>query len=235
MIKEETAIGAWKEAINTIRSQGSRIKAKSAREYLEAQNLIVTLARPPGDINRIINTLHSNLPVLYPSQENLKSFILSKHQIPGFKYSYGRRIFSYGSKGINQIEQFIIPLLKDNLLSKRTTITLWDPAIDSKPYKIDTPSLVLLETKVRDGRLHLTAITRSLDFYLGWPAHLYQLLILQEYLRDRLKEEDIIVRNGSITTISLNALLFTDLDEQMRTLLDRITVAKQDQRSRTDR
>ena len=162
-MKTKRSKEAWKKAMRYIIEKGQALQTISKRDYHEFGNLIVAVEHAEEDIDEIFMEL-TKLPISYPTTEELKRFILNKTPIPGFSYTYGRRIFQYGFQGINQIDDFIIPLLDENPLSKRAVISLWEPAKDAKPYKKDTPSFIFMQFKIRQGRLEVSTVTRSLDF-----------------------------------------------------------------------
>lgn len=57
--------------------------------------------------------------------------------------------------------------------------------------------------KIRQGRLHLTALFRSHDFAGAYPANLYGLTRLLEYVAERAGAEP-----GSIATVSCSAHIY---------------------------
>lgn len=214
-MKTKTAMQGWKRAMRFILERGEPQKTISQREYFEFANLIVDVEDVETDIDEIFMEL-SRLPISYPTAEELKRFILNKTAIPGFSYTYGKRIFAYSSQAINQIDEFIIPLLKENPSSKRAIVTLWEPQKDAKAYKKDTPSFIFMQFRLRNGKIHASAVTRSMDFLYGWPSHLYQVMILQEYVKEHLP---IPLELGPIATITTNAVLFREHEGIIRKII----------------
>lgn len=65
--------------------------------------------------------------------------------------------------------------------------------------------MIVADFKVRDNKLNVTAVIRSNDLFFGFPANVYQIYILQEYVRKRLG-----IDTGDITFFSNSAHIFED-------------------------
>jgi len=218
-METEDCMNSWKKGIKKIIDNNTIITSMSGRKYYELENLKLIINNPNKDIDEVLIKV-SELPIFYPSKEELKKFILNKNRIPGFSYTYGRRIFNYGSNKINQFDDFIIPLLKSNPNSKRAIVNLWEPKYDSKSYKKDTPSFILISFRLINDKLNITTITRSLDFIFGWPSHIYQTIVLQEYITKKLIKTYPNIQPGKITNLILNALIFKELEEYTNKILN---------------
>ena len=90
------------------------------------------------------------------------------------------RQYSLLNYSLNQLDDYIIPLLKSNPSTRRATASLWDPLIHSSLKIHQSPGLVFLDFKLRNNKLHLTAIVRSNDIFFGWPANIYQIFLIQK-------------------------------------------------------
>ena len=64
---------------------------------------------------------------LYPSLQEIEAIILSKDAGMEHTYSYGKRIFNK----FDQINEFIIPLLKQEPNTRRAIVSLWDVKKDA--------------------------------------------------------------------------------------------------------
>src|SRR3989338_9107152 len=127
--------------------------------------------------------------------------MLSREQPESYEYSYGPRIFNY--RGVNQINDFIIPLLKKDHSSRRAVITLFDPSTDSNLLSKNIPSLLYIYFKIKENRLTLTCSIRSNDLFIGWPGNIYQIIMLQKHVAELLG-----AKIGELTTISCSAHIF---------------------------
>jgi thymidylate synthase len=90
---------------------------------------------------------------------------------------YGPRIRSFGGwphqnsdgrVGIDQVAH-VVDLLRDDPLSRRAVIGIYDPRVDTAPGK-DIPCNDFLQFQSRNGRLHLTVTVRSNDLMWGWSG-----------------------------------------------------------------
>lgn len=203
MIKGRTAYEAWKKALALVREEGRRYKDVRGRYCIEASNLVITV-ETREQLTLPIEYLQSQEDWLYPSLQEIAEVVLVRQPNQCYGYAYGVRLFHHGN-AINQINDFIIPILKRDPTSRRAVAMLFDPAQDSDPTRSDVPGLVSLDFKIREGELQVTAFIRSNDLFIGWPANIYQLQVLLEYIAARLDIEP-----GAITTVSTSAHLFEE-------------------------
>jgi thymidylate synthase len=117
---------------------------------------------------------------------------------------------------LNQLDGYVIPLLKSHPDTRRALVTLADPVADDVTHLHNYVSLLGVWFRVVAGKLTVTALIRSNDFVLGWPANLFQIKLLQEYVAERVG-----VAAGSITTVSLSAHLFLDDEKLISSVLGR--------------
>ena len=82
----------------------------------------------------------------------------------------------------DQIEQ-VIRRLKASPATRRATAVTWIPPVDAA--KDEVPCMIVDDFKLRDGRLHLSIFFRSHDFAGAYPANLYGLARLLEYVAGR--------------------------------------------------
>jgi len=212
-IIKNTTTEVWKDALNYIKEFGDKLKDNNNRNSIEVLNLKLQIKEAFVDIAKPIETLNKFKTWMYPTMEEISSIMLGKKLSPAYSYSYGSTIFNYDEK-INQIDEFVVPLLKKDKTSRRAVVTLWDPHKDSNVNRNLMPGLILVDFKVRDNKLHLTSFVRSNDIFFGWPANIYQLYLLQNYVRDKLNLEP-----GDLTTFSTSAHIFEDQIEHIEKVL----------------
>jgi thymidylate synthase len=169
----------------------------------ESLNIMITI-KDVSSITAPIEALNSFKKWVYPPLEELENFALSKKEIPGYYYNYGARAFKFNNS-MNQIDNFIIPLLKKDSTSRRASVIFYSPEKDSSLFRKDIPGMIMMNFNIRDGKLHATAIVRSNDLFFGWPANVYQTFVLQNYVAKALD-----IELGSISTISISAHIFED-------------------------
>ncbi len=213
MIKTKNAMDAWKECLNLILDEGKDYKDENNRVCRELLNIVVEIENPAEDVAAPIHTLNRFHKWDYPPLDRIAHIILDKKLAPEYAYSYGPRLFNFQNT-FNQVDEFVIPLLKENPDSRRAILNFWDVSKDSKTIKRDIPSLIMLDCKLRDNKLNVTGIIRSNDVFFGWPANMYQIHVLQQYIASKVG-----CKTGSITTISTSAHIFRDQFPYIETIL----------------
>jgi thymidylate synthase len=211
-IIREKALQAWKSALHAILSEGTDFIDREQRTCREVLNLVLTIT-DPVDIDDPIEFMNRAEQWVYPTKEELSSIMLEKKRSMVYEYTYGPRIFEF-QKQQDQINEFIIPLLKKDPSSRRAVIILYDPLKDSKLENKNIPSLMLVYFKIKDQKLHITCFIRSNDMFIGWPANIYQISVLQNYVSEKLN-----LSPGSLTTFSASAHIFHEHKEAIRHIL----------------
>lgn len=126
----------------------------------------------------------------------------------GVKYTYGDRMRWWFET--DQVQGVIDKLARDED-AKSGVIDLWDSEKDLSLG--GSPCLNHLWLRIADSRLWLTATIRSNDMYGAWPANMYSLRALQEYIlfgvnvrRFNLRREQL--RLGDLTVVSESAHVY---------------------------
>lgn len=211
-IREKTTFDAWKKALRHIMDYGHDFKDKDGRTCREVLNLVVEVQEPLYDFEKPIDIMQQ-FEWVYPSKEELSSIIFNKEESATYEFSAGSRIFNY-QKVKDQINDFVIPLLRKDKTSRRALISLINPVIDLDIISKNIPSLMFIYFKIVDDRINLTGMLRSNDFFVGWPGNSYQLVMLQRYVAEKIG-----VLPGIITTISCSAHMFQENFEMANKIL----------------
>lgn len=196
LIRGKTISDAWHRGLNLIWRQGSEITDERGTRIKELLGLQVVVE----------NAFVDMIPAEYSwNKERLDEYALqlSCGINPGFEYTYGERLRSWGFSGVpavDQIEQ-VIRRLKDSKSTRRAIAVTWIPPVDTA--KDEVPCMIVDDFKIRDGRLNLQIFFRSHDFAGAYPANLYG---LSRLLEDVSKEVD--AMPGSISTISASAHIY---------------------------
>ena len=146
------------------------------------------------------------IPVGYAwNEERLEEYArqLLSGDNPGFEYTYGERLRAWalpGSPPLDQIEQ-AISRLRSSASTRRATAVTWIAPLDSG--KEEVPCMIVDDFKLRDGRLHLSIFFRSHDYAGAYPANLYGLARLLQYVAGEVGAEP-----GSISTTSASAHIY---------------------------
>ena len=93
----------------------------------------------------------------------------------GVSYTYGTRLRAFAGT-VDQVAA-IVADLRATGASRRAVAALWNPAQDAG--SASPPCLNLVQARLRDGQLHLTAYFRSHDVYRAWATNAYGLRTLQ--------------------------------------------------------
>jgi thymidylate synthase len=211
-IIEKSADLAWKKALNAALKNGEDFIDHDKRVCRELMNLSITIDEVEN-ITKPIEIINSLKTWVYPPLEELENFALSKKEISGYYYNYGARAFLFNGH-INQIDNYIIPLLKKDKSSRRASVMFYSPESDSSLFKKDVPGMIMINFNIRDERLNVITLVRSNDLFFGWPANIYQTFVIQEYVAKALN-----IRLGSITTLSISAHIFEDQFEHIKKLI----------------
>ncbi|MFP4403726.1 MAG: thymidylate synthase [Candidatus Woesearchaeota archaeon] len=201
-IVSSNVIDAWKKSLRYIIDNGTDYN-DTKRDFRQVLNFNLIITNPVDDINYPIRFLSESDYWVYPSIDEIKNIILSKDKNPSYDFTYGQRLFNFSNK-INQIDDYIIPLLKKDNFTRRGIVIFWDPNVDINTTT-DQPGLLLCTFKIVDNKMNVTAIIRNNDFFVGFPATLYQINLLQEYTADKIG-----VEIGSIIFYSTTAHIYKE-------------------------
>lgn len=204
---------AWIEALKAIRAGGTRFTDERGNLCVEILNLILAV-EDPSSVREPLRTMQTRKTWHYPSADELERAISDPKQ-GSFGYTYGNRIHAY--RGVDQIADFIVPLLKSRSYSRRAVIVLWDPETDADPTKQVVPGHITIDFKLRNRKLHVTSTVRSADIFFGFPANIFQISILQNQVCRALN-----AKPGTLTTVCTSAHVFEyqfkDMDELLAEL-----------------
>lgn len=202
---QNNAYKLWKEAIKLIKEKGKDFKDKDNRTCREVFNLTLNLTDVHNsEIDTPIKTMINSKKWVYPTKEELSNIMFKEYQAPIYEYTYGGRIFGYKGE-LDQINSFIIPLLKKDEDSRRAILVFYDPTEDSKPDNKNTPGIIYVQFRIINSKLNMNCHIRSNDLFFGWPANIYQLYCLMNYVSEKLN-----IEKNKITTFSNSAHIFID-------------------------
>jgi thymidylate synthase len=192
LIKTSTIKNGWETLVKRVMQKGAEIKDERGSLTLELLNTVVTMNRP----------LELEIPNGYFwSGEKLEiyaeQFLSDDKQ--GFVYTYGNRLRKH-FEGIDQIGE-AIKRLKNCKESRRAISVTWDPPTDTKQEEV--PCMILVDFKIRDGKLHTTGLWRSHDIYGAWFPNAVGLTHLSKYVAG-----EVGVDVGSLTIHSISAHIY---------------------------
>ena len=117
-----------------------------------------------------------------------------------FEYTYGERLNAWGVETLNQIE-YVIKKLQTSPKTRRAVATTWDPRKDTIVDEV--PCLNHFVFMTRENILDISVMVRSNDMYGAWPANVYALGELLQYVCEKTGLDA-----GTITTLSVNAHIY---------------------------
>jgi thymidylate synthase (methanogen type) len=209
----DNVVELWKNALSLVVRQGEEFTDNDNRICIEENNLVLTLTDTSKNVGEPIEMMIEKKKWVYPSKDELSNIMFKEYEAPTYDYTYGGRIFSFADK-IDQINEYILPLLKSDPSSRRAIIIIYNPEEDSKMSNKNSPGIIYMQFRIKKSQLHVNCHIRSNDLFFGWPANIYQVFTLQKYLAEKLK-----VGQGNISTVSNSAHVFKDdLDEISRIL-----------------
>ncbi|MEM2146183.1 MAG: thymidylate synthase [Candidatus Jordarchaeaceae archaeon] len=189
-ITSNSILDAWKKGLELLRKKG--LKTMDDNQALsEILQLFIVLENPVDEEEKI--------SIVNPSMADwMKANFEHEILVPelGNAKSYGCRLRNY--KGRNQL-QWVKEKLRNKPETKSATITMLMPDED-KSY---VPCVSLLDFKLRNNTLHMTATCRSLDF--GKKA-LFNFLALKR-IADEVKDE-LSIPNLTLTVHIISAHVY---------------------------
>lgn len=199
----------WQKLIKKILKEGKLITDERGSKTLEILNAIVEIQNPFKPNFYQINEEIEAPKGYFWSGEKLKEyanqFLTPDRQ--GFIYTYGNRL--RGHFNVDQVKE-AIKRLKKFKKTRRATMITWDPKIDSKEDEV--PCMILIDFKIREGKLHTTAVWRSHDIYGAWFPNAVGLAYLTKHVAEKTGAQV-----GPITIHSISAHIYeTDLEEAQK-------------------
>ena len=208
----------WVTLVKKIMEEGKEINDERGSLTKEVLNTLVTIRDPLGkqkSKNNDETDMFEDIKIptgYFWRGEKLKiyseQFISDDKQ--GFVYTYGNRLRAH-FEGIDQI-QVAIDRLKNCTESRRSISVTWDPTVDTKVDEV--PCMILVDLKIRNGKLYTTGLWRSHDIYGAWFPNAVGLTYLTKYAADQLG-----VEVGEISIHSISAHIYeVNFDDAKKTL-----------------
>jgi len=192
---------AWIESCKCIFQEGQTIK-DGGQDVKELQHLVLTIKNP--ELNDAIIRKYGDKAMI----DWMLSNFLEQKTVPELKngLSYGTRLFNYNGK--NQVE-WVIKKLKAKPETKAATIPMILP--EDEGY---IPCVSVLDFKIRDGKLMLTAMCRAIDFGKKVYANLIALYKIQQMV-----SEQVNVPAGELIMYLVSAHIYDEDYKNVRKIL----------------
>ena len=159
----------WKKVLKHILENGNELVDNKNMPHKESLNIIAKIESMEG-ITKPIEILRGFEKWVYPNLEEIKDSILEKNPFNRYYYDYGLRAFNFN--GVNQVDDYVVPLLKKSPNSRRAVVVFYTPS-DGVPLKKETPGLITMAFNIRNKKLHATSVLRSNDFFLRMARKYY--------------------------------------------------------------
>jgi thymidylate synthase len=192
MIKVPTIKTGWETLVKRIMKNGVEIRDERGSITKELLNTMINVKNP----------LDTESPKGYfwtgeKLDKYSEQFLSSDKQ--GFIYTYGNRLRAHFD-GIDQVQE-AIDRLNNFKESRRAISVTWDPTIDAKNDEV--PCMMLVDFKIRDGKLNTTGLWRSHDIYGAWFPNAVGLSNLANYVAGEVGAEV-----GTLTIHSISAHIY---------------------------
>ncbi|MDD3985268.1 MAG: thymidylate synthase [Methanobacterium sp.] len=192
IIKVPTIKIGWESLVKRIIKNGVEIKDERGSVTKEILNTMVNIKNP-------LNTESSKGYFWTGEKLDKYSEQFLSNDKQGFIYTYGNRLREHFD-GIDQIQE-AINRLNNFKESRRAISIIWDPVVDTKNDEV--PCMMLVDFKIRNGKLHTTGLWRSHDIYGAWFPNVVGLSNLAKYVAENVKTEV-----GTLTIHSISAHIY---------------------------
>ncbi|MGE5280080.1 MAG: thymidylate synthase [Deltaproteobacteria bacterium] len=199
---------AWFQTLRAVLEQG-RVYTITRGSYKGAQRLefdyVVVRARKPS--HQIIPLIPEGMNIPAPTDmeyvQGYLSYLLTGTKTETEDYTYGERLVDPKVRvretvdghamtreiplGVNQIEEVIRIYKEEGFGTNQAVMEIGMP---SDIGLADPPCLRLIDTRVRDNKLHFFLYFRSWDLWGGFPSNLGGLQLVKQYMADMIGVED---------------------------------------------
>ena len=167
IVRDSNLYRMWQRALTKIKLFGT-YKQNKTKEIISLMSVLT---------DKI--TLNENMPAIEIIDKYLPQ-VLSNVPTEGLTYTYGSRLHVK-----NQINEVIASLRKNKDNRNGISVT-WNAETD---YHFEPPCLILIDCKIQDNYLYMTAYFRSHDIYKGYCMNIIALQSLQEKIINSLNED----------------------------------------------
>ncbi len=205
IVRGERIVEVWVNLLAAILAFGRRDLTAYTVQQRELLDVVATIqSEDPEEfyLPDWVPLTREQLDAYYPQ-------LLTSHRPENIAYTYGERLFDFN--GRDQVAE-MIDALRETRYSRRAVAGLWDPARDAR--SVDPPCLNLVQARIRDGKLYLTAYFRSHDVFRAWLMNAFGLRTLQAQIAQRVGDCMI----GDLVIVSQSAHIYADSWEAARAI-----------------
>jgi thymidylate synthase len=179
------------QALQAILADGQKCSPRGLATW-ELQDVAIVIRDPrdrvallPGRKANIFATLAETLWVL-AGHDDLEFIGYYLQRISSFSDdgkllhgAYGPRLKNW--QGTNQLAE-VLRILKSDPDSRRAVMALFDPARDFSTSRKDIPCNNWMQFSLRDQKLHMRVVSRSMDVIWGSTINVFEWTVIQELL-----------------------------------------------------
>lgn len=205
VVRGEHIVEVWVNLLAAILAFGRRDLTAYTVQQRELLDVVATIQdEDPAEflLPAWVPLTREQLDAYYPQ-------LLTRNRPENIAYTYGERLFDFN--GRDQVSAMVAEL-RAARYSRRAVAGLWDPARDAR--SVDPPCLNLIQARVRDGKLYLTAYFRSHDIFRAWLMNAFGLRKLQAEIAQRVGDCMI----GDLVIVSQSAHVYADSWEAVRAI-----------------
>ena len=182
IVRDKNLYRMWQKALTKIKLFGT-YKENKTKEILTLMSVLM---------DKIV--LDERMPSIEIIDKYLPQ-VCSNIPTEGLTYTYGSRL--HGTKQLNEV---IVSLRKNNDNRNGISVT-WRPEVD---YHKEPPCLILVDFKIQEKKLYMTAYFRSHDIYKAYCMNIIALQSLQEKIVNALNEDHDYEKDLNNNTINDN-------------------------------
>jgi len=178
MVRDKDLFRMWQRALTKIKLFGV-YKENKTKELVSLMSILT---------DKIV--LNEKMPEIAIIDKYLPQ-VINNVPTEGLTYTYGSRLHNS-----NQINEVIASLRKNKDNRNGISVT-WKPEID---YHTDPPCLILIDCKIQNKKLYMTAYFRSHDIYKAYCMNIIALQCLQEKIVNAINEDhdyELDIKNNS--------------------------------------
>ena len=167
LVRDKDLFRMWQRALTKIKLFGT-YKENKTKELISLMSVLTDKIK-----------LNEKMPAIDIIDKYLPQ-VLSNVPTEGLTYTYGSRLHN-----TNQIKEVIASLRKNKDNRNGISVT-WKPEVD---YHKEPPCLILIDCKIQDKKLYMTAYFRSHDIYKAYCMNIIALQCLQEKIVNAINED----------------------------------------------
>jgi len=196
----------WLRILNLILRFGEVSESWYGNKVSELFNIAATITDEDPFSPKIFPYFQTNKEDIKKYQENIMSGDRGDEI-----YTYGERLWNY--KGINQVNDVIIPFLKKYPNDRAALAITFDMTRDHKAPR--SPCMCLVQATTLGNKLNLTAYFRSHAIFSGWVLNAFGLRRLQAHIAKELSK-----KIGSLTIFSNCAHIYDNEWQMAQELIE---------------